>query len=70
MTHSVRRADRDFKAGDLLELLEYEPRPRVGDNYTGRQMEVAVTYVSAPGSFGLPEEICVMSIHVLRRRPI
>lgn len=83
--HEVRRADRDFKVGDVLQLREWdpgidqgmsyqlgtEPPPR---GYTGRSAEVRITYVSAAGTWGLPADLCVLSIALLNvltieRRP-
>lgn len=64
---------RPYAAGDTLLLREYDPaRPQhyAEDRYTGRSLIVRVTYVSAGGtltSFGLPDELCVMSIVVAGR---
>ena len=55
----IRRADRPFKVGDRLRLREYEPEP---SGFTGREAIVAVTYLVAPGEWGLPADLCVMGI--------
>lgn len=58
-THEVRRADRDFQVGDVLHLLKWDPQR---DLYPGGSTDVRVTYISAPGTWGLPADLCVMSI--------
>ena len=73
--HEVRRADRDFKVGDVLQLREWDPSAWGADapesnangagKYTGRSAEVRVTYVSAAGTWGLPADLCVLSIALL-----
>lgn len=67
--HEVRRADRDFKAGDALILREFIPngstdvktRESLG-KYTGWHLLRRVTYVTQPGSWGLPSDVCVLSL--------
>src|SRR5688572_23934316 len=58
-TFEVRKNDRDFKPGDTLKLLGYEPR---NDKYSGDQITVEVTYVLQGGQFGIEEGHCVMGI--------
>jgi len=58
-THEIRKADRDFKANDYLRLHEWEP---INQAYTGRMRMVRVTYITRGGNFGLPDDLCVMSI--------
>ncbi len=64
--HEIRHDDRGFAVGDLLELVEYEPSPEPQFHFargeTGRRVLVRVTYVSAGGTWGLPSNLCVMSI--------
>jgi hypothetical protein len=69
-THEIRRSDRKFAVGDRLLLREWVPHdgdmrhyacPHVG-RYTGRSILVEVTYLSAGGTWGLPSDLCVMSI--------
>lgn len=79
--HEIRKADRPFAVGDVLELREWDPdgvpvtetirvlrgqttKPQRG-KYTGRSIRVRVTYLSAGGTWGLPNNLCVMSIEVL-----
>jgi hypothetical protein len=62
----IRKNDRNFQVGDTLQLLEWEPNeytPHVGQ-FTGNKVEVRVTYI-AQGVFGLPVDVCVMSIAAL-----
>jgi Domain of unknown function (DUF3850) len=60
--HEIRRKDRPFAVGDYLLLREYDPRREVNDRYTGRAVRVFITYISEPGSYGLPDMLCVLSI--------
>ena len=57
--HEVRKFDREFNVGDVLMLSEWCPESR---RYTGRMQSAHVTHVTAPGSWGLPDDIGVMSI--------
>lgn len=57
--YEVRKADRDFKVRDTLCLQEWFPETAT---YSGRRILALVTYMSEPGSFGLPSDLCVMSI--------
>jgi hypothetical protein len=64
--HDLRRAtDRDFRVGDRLRLLEFDP---ARERYTGREQVVAVTYItSADLPCALSEEalnpdFCILSI--------
>lgn len=60
-THEVRVCDRPFAEGDVLHLREYEPDSRT---YTGRWAVAHVTYLTGGGTWGLPANLCVMSIRV------
>jgi|GEM_PF-2204631 len=57
-TFELRKNDRDFRVGDKLRLCEYEPTEQ---RYTGNVVEVDVSCL-AQGVFGLPADVCVMSI--------
>lgn len=57
--HEIRKNDRSYKVGDFLRLREWDPEKAV---YTGAMVEVYVTYMSSGGSFGLPDNLVVMSI--------
>lgn len=63
--HEIRKNDRRFIQGDLLQLREWEPST---ERYTGRERTVRVSYVSYGGAWGLPEDMCVMSIELRRER--
>jgi hypothetical protein len=60
--HEIRVDDRGFAVGDVLDLLEYEPRAVDGMRHTGRSIRVRVTYMTPGGAWGLPPKLCVMSI--------
>lgn len=66
-THDIRKADRLFSVGDVLFLREWDPDLRV---YSGRQVYVNVTYVTKLGEWGLPSDVCVMSVRLSRRSPV
>lgn len=69
-THEIRNDDdRDYEAGDELLLREWVPDRLAGmpnhlgaGSYTGRELRVHVTYVTHGGEWGLPVDLCVMSI--------
>jgi hypothetical protein len=72
-THEIRVADRPYAVGDVLRLCEWEPCSTcsalgdyccdsAGGVYTGRSIDVEVTYVTPGGEWGLPANLCVMSI--------
>ncbi len=63
--HEVRRADRPFAVGDELRLREWDP---AWSRYTGRELSVRVTYLSPGGTWGLPADLCVMSVEVFGRK--
>lgn len=60
----IRRMDRPFAVGDDLVLREWDPRRDVNDRYTGRFAVARVTYISERGSYGLPDDVAVLSIEV------
>jgi hypothetical protein len=66
----VRNDDRGFAVGDVLVLTEFDPG-KVGFmdpayvGFTGRKTRVLVTYMVPGGAWGLPANLCVMSIRVL-----
>ena len=70
----IRRDDRGFAVGDVLNLQEWDPsavntslsyllgtEPARGD-YTGRECFVTVTYLVPGGRWGMPDDLCVMGI--------
>jgi len=68
--HEVRKADRNFKVGDVVLLQEYDPSakeritgdPPEGVGYTGREVWARITAITKPGEFGLPADLVVFSI--------
>ena len=63
-THEVRVNDRGFAVGDALVLREWIP---IGNDlkegsYTHRSALRYVTYITPAGAWGLPGNICVLSI--------
>jgi hypothetical protein len=66
--YEIRVDDRGYAVGDSLVLKEWDPsepptthRETWGD-YTGREVYVLVTYMTPGGQWGLPSNVCVMSI--------
>lgn len=55
----VRKNDRDFNVGDILELKEWNPDTK---KYGVRTLTVEVTYIMQGGRFGIPQDYCVMGI--------
>jgi hypothetical protein len=66
-THEYRVNDRAYAVGDVLVLREWVPHifSCGGGRYTGEVERVRVTYVMKAGSFGLPIDVCVMSVKPL-----
>ena len=64
-TYEIRRADRPYRAGDVLHLREWDPAT---ETYSGREMTAVITYLTPGGAWGLPVEVCVMAIRVEWRR--
>lgn len=56
----VRKADRDFKVGDLLFLREWCPERKV---YTGASLIRSVTYVLKGGQFGIEPGHVVLGLN-------
>ncbi len=56
-----RKNDRDFKLGDMLLLQEWNPDRR---EYTGEQILAEVTYILYGPDWGLPADMCIMSIQI------
>lgn len=63
--YELRPNDRPFKTGDELLLREWDDAKSL---YTGRQVTATITYITEGGTFGLPENRCVLSIKVLARK--
>lgn len=58
-TFEVRKNDRDFQVGDVLELREWDHET---EKYTGREMAKVVTYVLHGGAFGIDADFCVLGL--------
>lgn len=57
--YEIRKNDRQYMVGDTLKLREWD---HTTETYTGEVERVVVTWISYGGVWGLPEELCVMSI--------
>lgn len=70
--HEIRVDDRAYAVGDVLELVEYDPSPlgttSIKRGETGRTLTVRVTYVSPGGTWGLPSNLCVMSVERMQAK--
>ena len=64
--HEIRKNDRQFEPGDVLVLREYDEEC---EEYTGRVVTVAVSYISRGGTWGLPANMDVMSIRLMILAP-
>lgn len=62
--HDVRKADRLFRPGDRVHLREYDP---ARGTYTGRWIEATITAWTEPGTWELPDHVCVLSYDVVER---
>jgi hypothetical protein len=60
----LRKNDRDFHEGDILELLEYDPDRKV---YTGDRISVWVKYIFYESKFGLKKGYVIMSIEMFEQ---
>jgi len=60
--YEVRKFDRDYKVGDRLELLEFD---RETQTYSGERLRVKIVTITAPGTYGLPEDVGVLGIEPL-----
>lgn len=65
-THEVRVFDRDYQVGHVLKLLGYD---RGCGEYTGQVLFVRVTCITAPGKYGLPSNVGVLSIRFMGALP-
>jgi len=67
-THELRRNDRGFCVGDLLELHEYEP---VKGEFTGRVCRVEITSLTSAGEpcaasvEALHPTFCILSVRIV-----
>lgn len=63
--YEVRKADRDFQVGDELLLREWSQ----DSGYSGRRILAKVTYMTPPGHWGIPQDVCILGIRVILRMP-
>lgn len=63
-THEVRevRPDLTFRYGDILHLREWDPHEK---RYTGVELIAKVGNITLGGTFGLPQNVCCMSVKVI-----
>lgn len=71
-THDIRRCDdRHFEVGDLLVLQEFDNQAKI---YTGREVEVEVTYITsdshpcALSPMALTRNFCILSIALVNNK--
>ena len=57
-THEVRINDRDYQAGDCLNLREID----VNGEYTDQEMNIQISHVLHGGQFGIADGWCVLSL--------
>jgi len=62
-TFEVRRKDRNYKVGNILNLLEFDP---VKNDYTGKSIMVRVTYILDEGPY-MPRDYLCMAIKVMNK---
>lgn len=61
-TFEVRKDDRGFQKGDLLELVEYDPGIIAPLALTGRKITVEISYVLTGGQFGIEPGYVVLGL--------
>lgn len=54
--YDVRVFDRDYRVGDLVVLVKFDP---IANAYLGAMLVRVITYVTKPGTFGLPVNVGV-----------
>lgn len=57
--HEIRVNDRSFTVGDTLLLEEWNPDTQ---KYVGASLRMVITHITKSGQWGLPPNLCVMSI--------
>lgn len=58
-TFDVRPADRDYRVGSVVRLLEWDPCAR---KFSGRELERVVTYIMRGGIFGVERGYVVLGL--------
>lgn len=59
--YEIRVNDRNFQEGDELYLREWSPDTQ---RYSGRHILAVISYMTRGGEWGLPADLCVMSLRV------
>jgi hypothetical protein len=62
--HEVRKFDRDYRVGDMVRLREWAPETEL---YSGRIVVATISWITDPGTFGLPADVGVISLADQRR---
>src|SRR5688572_14564947 len=65
--HEVRKFDRKFEVGDIVELYEFDTERPEGKQAGGLEVITRITNITPPGSWGLPDDIGVFSFEELAR---
>lgn len=65
-TFEIRVNDRDFAAGDILVLQEFDPKH---GEYTGQELQRMVGFIIYGGQWGIADDMCVMSLLPLPTEP-
>ncbi|GAA4354494.1 hypothetical protein GCM10023185_16420 [Hymenobacter saemangeumensis] len=65
-TFDVRENDRNYRVGDALLLLEYEPEDQ---QYTGRSIMRWISHILQGGAFGVEAGWCVLGLSALPPLP-
>ena len=58
-TFEIRKNDRDYQAGDIVLLQEYNPAT---DSYSGRELKFQIGYIFNNEDFGIQKGYCVFSL--------
>lgn len=58
-TFEIRKNDRDFRVGDILELREYYTSDDGTEHYTGRKHNAIITYILDDERYLKPGYVCL-----------
>ena len=61
----LRKNDRNYQLNDYLQLNEFD-----GENYTGREITVYITYILKGGQYGLQEGYCILGTRLISIKKI
>ena len=61
-TFEVRRDDRGFQKGDILHLVEYDPKKVEPFRLTGNVEQLLISYVLTGGQFGIESGYVVLGL--------